>query len=124
MPGPPLAGLRLLVVEDEALVAMMLEDMLGDLGCTVVGPAGTLAAALELCRAPVDGALLDVNVGGQPVYPVADALAARGIPFLFVTGYAGTDIEPRYGRALTLRKPFDTDSLARAVAALVASAPA
>ena len=87
-----LKGRRLLLVEDEAMVAMLLEDMLSDLGCEVVGPAGNVAHALELAKgeAEIAGAILDVNVGGQPIYPVAETLKARGVPFVFATGYGET----------------------------------
>ncbi len=104
-----LTGLRLLVVEDEAIVAMMLEGMLEDLGCNVIDWAGTVAAALSLAQdAEMDGALLDVNVGGTMVYPVADALAARGIPFVFVTGYGPTHAAAgRFPGVPVLKKPFE-----------------
>src|SRR3546814_9846381 len=83
-----LAGLRILVVEDELLVALELEMMLIGLGCDVVGPASRLEKAMQLAAAEaIDGAILDVNLRGRPVYPVATALKARGIPFLFSTGY-------------------------------------
>ncbi len=83
-----LNGLRILVVEDEALAALQLEDMLTDLGCTVIGPAARLRQALDLLeRQVIDAAVLDLNVAGELVYPVADRLTDRGIQFLFVTGY-------------------------------------
>src|SRR4029078_2691283 len=82
------AGLRVLVVEDEMIVAWVLEDMLADLGCAVIGPAARVKQALAMIDAEaVDAALLDVNLNGQKSYPVADALAARGVPFIFATGY-------------------------------------
>lgn len=117
----PLKGLRLLLVEDEAMVAMMLEDMLGDLGCEVVGPAGSVALALELARADqgIAGAILDVNVAGEPIYPVAETLKARGVPFVFITGYGSADIDGRFADAPTVQKPFSMpvlrDTLAKAV---------
>src|SRR6188768_1946071 len=83
-----LAGLRAFVVEDEALVLLTLEDMLSDLGCEVVVSAQHVDEALRLAPdAAVDVALLDVNVGGTRIDPVAQVLAARGIPIVFVTGY-------------------------------------
>ena len=83
-----LAGLRAFVVEDEALVLMTLEDMLADLGCQVVASARHVEEALLLAReTAVDVALLDVNVAGVRIDPVAELLAARGIPIVFVTGY-------------------------------------
>lgn len=116
-----LAGLRLLVVEDEALVAMLIEDTLLALGCAVVGPAGNVAQALELVEhEPIDLALLDVNLGGgERSYAVAEALAAREIPFLFVTGYGDKGVDRRYRRAPVLQKPFDPAQLERVVAATI-----
>lgn len=117
-----LSGLRVLLVEDEAMVAMMLEDMLGDLGCEIVGPAASVARALELAGdAALDGAILDVNVGGEAIYPVAEALTARGVPFVFTTGYGATDIDARFAGAPALQKPFSPPSLYDALADAVAA---
>src|SRR3569833_1655239 len=83
-----LQGLRVLVVEDEMMVSMLIEDMLSDMGCTVVGPASRLDEATELARAGGnDCAKHDVNLGGQPFFPVADQMRYRGCPFAFATGY-------------------------------------
>jgi DNA-binding response OmpR family regulator len=77
-----LTGLRVLVVEDEMMVSMLIEDMLEDLGCTVVGPAARLDEALALARdTEIDCAVLDVNLGGQPIFPLADYLREKGAPF-------------------------------------------
>jgi arsenate reductase (glutaredoxin) len=77
-----LQGLRVLVVEDEMMVSMLIEDMLGDLGCTVVGPAARLDEAMALARdSEIDCAVLDVNLGGQPIFPLADLLREKGAPF-------------------------------------------
>lgn len=123
MPGDarPLDGLRLLVVEDEALVAILIEDALLDLGCVVVGPAGSVAQALALLdRETVDGAVLDVNLGAdERSYPIAEALRALGIPFIFVTGYGEEDMDSRYAAVEVLQKPFDARTLERSVAATV-----
>jgi CheY-like chemotaxis protein len=117
--GLSIRGLRLLVVEDEALVAILLEDMLVDLGCTVVGVSGNVADALSrLVTADIDGAVLDVNIGGEMVFPVADALAARGTPFVFATGYGRTGIDERYPRAPVLTKPYSRDALAETLAVI------
>ncbi len=108
-----LNGLRVLVLEDETIVLVMIEDLLGDLGCRIVGPAGTVAEALALAEAGgFDAALLDLNLGrGETSYPVADALAQRGIPFAFVTGYtADALVAPHNGRPI-LEKPFWGDAL-------------
>lgn len=107
-----LRGLRVLVVEDEELIAMLIEDFLLDLGCEVVGPAASVAAALALVEAGnLGGALLDMNLNGEPVYAVADGLAARGIPFIFTTGYAREDLVARHADAPTLVKPFSSKAL-------------
>lgn len=107
MTGHPLAGLRILVVEDEAMISMMIEDMLLDCGVTVVGPAGSVAQALAvLDREDVDGALLDVNLGGETSFPVADALTAKGIRIIFTTGYGQSGVAGRYPTSRTLQKPF------------------
>jgi CheY-like chemotaxis protein len=113
-----LHGLRLFVVEDDALVAAMLEDVLAELGCVVVGLAGTLDSALDLARAVhgrIDGAILDVNLGGDRVYPVADLLAKHGIKFVFATGYGRDGIDPRYAARPTLAKPFRKRELVQAL---------
>lgn len=113
-----LQGLRLLVVEDETLVAMLLEDMLADLGCIVAGLAGTVARGVAMARfadLALDGAVLDVNVGGERVFPVADALVARRIPFIFTTGYGVDGLDARYADRPTLAKPFQLRTLAAAL---------
>ena len=117
-----LDGLRLLVVEDEALIAILIEDVLLDLGCVVVGPAGSVAQALALLdRETVDGAVLDVNLGAdERSYAIAEALGARGIPFIFVTGYGDEGVDPRYAAVEVLQKPFDPRTLERSVAATLA----
>jgi CheY-like chemotaxis protein len=111
------AGARVMVVEDESLVAMMLCDMLEDLGCAVIGPTATVTGALALLEggAPPDLALLDVNLGGENACAVADALARRAVPFIFVSGYGRSGIDPRYAQAPVLPKPFEPATLARAV---------
>lgn len=108
----PLNGRRILLVEDEALVAIMMKDVLDDLGLAVVGPHGTLAQALAAARRDqVDGAILDLNLGGEAVYPVADVLTLRGVPFIFVTGYGATTIDRRYAHVPVLEKPIDPAAL-------------
>ncbi|WP_261404766.1 response regulator [Chenggangzhangella methanolivorans] len=96
MTNESLKGLRILLVEDEAMIAMLVEDMLLDGGAEVVGPAGGVKAALAVIAETdaIDGALLDVNLGGEQSFEVADALAARNIPFVFVTGYGGGRARP------------------------------
>jgi CheY-like chemotaxis protein len=113
------AALRVLLVEDEAIIAIMLEGMLADLGCEVVGPAGNLGEATRLAQSEgLGGAFLDVNLGGQSIYPVADLLAARGIPFVFVSGYGAAGIDARFAGAPVLAKPILDGDIEQAVAAM------
>lgn len=116
-----LAGRRVLVVEDEPLVAMEMEMILRDLGCEVAGPAATLAEALRLAATVrgLDAAVLDINLGGQGSFPVADLLAGLGVPVLFASGYS--QLPPgRVGTAPLLRKPLARDELAVALRGLLA----
>jgi CheY-like chemotaxis protein len=119
--GPPAAdlrGLRVLVVEDEALVALQLEDMLCDLGCAVVGPASRVHQALDLLDGQkVDAAVLDLNVAGELVYPVAEALSSRGLPFIFATGYGASGVNASYRNRPILQKPFLITQLRQAMLA-------
>jgi CheY-like chemotaxis protein len=112
-----LDGCRILVVEDEAIVAMMLEEMLADLGCEVVGPAMTVTAALQAAtESRIDAAILDVNVAREPVYPVAELLCSRQVPVIFSTGYGASEERDRYSKfrdCAVLAKPYDTDDLKR-----------
>lgn len=102
-----LNGLRILVVEDEAAISLLLEDMLLDFGCEVIGPAARLSAALDaVSKEQVDLAILDVNVAGEPIYPVAEALAQRSIPFVFSTGYGSAGIRDTFRDRPVLQKPF------------------
>jgi CheY-like chemotaxis protein len=111
--GEPLAGRRILIVEDEAMIALLIEDVLTDLGSTVVGPASRVEEALEFARsAEIDLAALDLNLGGDPVYPVAEALAGRGIPFVFMTGYGQLGIAERWRGRPSIAKPFRPTQLA------------
>lgn len=113
-----LAGRKVLVVEDEPLVAMMVEDMLMDLGCVVIGPAMQLSEGLRLAEtAEVDAAVLDINLNGDRSFPIADLLEARGIPFLFATGYGGG--EALAGRREpVIQKPYQMERLAEMLTAL------
>lgn len=111
-----LKGLRVLVVEDEALVALQLEDMLSDLGCAVVGPAARVGQALELLNGhKIDAAVLDLNVAGELVYPVAEALTARRVPFIFATGYGAAGLTEPYRSRPVLQKPFLLSQLRKAM---------
>jgi PAS domain S-box-containing protein len=105
-------GNRILLVEDEALVAMMMRDSLVELGFQVVGPFDRATDALA-CAAdePLDAAILDVNLGGDLVYPVAERLARRDVPFVFVTGYDAENIDTRYAHVPVLQKPIEREVL-------------
>ncbi len=119
---PDFTGLRVLVVEDEALVAMLVEDMLTDLGCTVVGPVSDLDEALAAVAAQeIDCAVLDVNLAGKPIFPVADALKAKGAPFAFASGYGEAGVREDHKSAPVLQKPFREADLARALGLLAAA---
>lgn len=118
MADPPvLAGRRILVVEDEMMIAMLVEDMLLELGCAVVGPVHALADALALALSEtgLDAALLDVNLSGQPVFPVADALREKGVPAIFSTGYGDAGLRDIDRGSPVLQKPFRAGDLARAL---------
>lgn len=103
-----LNGRRVLVVEDESLVAMLLETILEDMGCTPVGPASNIDEGEAMARDTVDldAALLDVNVAGRQVFPVAAALKERGVPFVFSTGYGESGLPDEWRGAITIQKPF------------------
>ena len=121
-----LTGKRVLVVEDEALVSMMVEDELLDAGAEVVGPAACIGDALRLIEAAAaDGglsaAVLDINLEGRHVAPVADRLAALGVPFLFATAYGKGCDTGGHGAAPNLSKPFDPERLMVAVEALASA---
>jgi len=110
---------RILIVEDEAMVAMLAEDLLIELGFEVLGPVGSLSAALDMvARTDPDAALLDVNLRGERVFPVAEALSARGVPFVFASGYAGGELPDAWAGHARLSKPYAKSELARAFAAV------
>ena len=107
-----LAGKRVMIVEDELLVALMVEDVLTDAGCIVVGPFSRVPEALTAARTEmIDAALLDVNVANEKVFPVAHALEERGIPFLFLTGYGQMALPQDRPHWEACAKPFQADQL-------------
>jgi DNA-binding NtrC family response regulator len=111
---------RILVVEDEPLIAMMIEDFLDMLGKDHAGTAESVAAALEIVAAGgVDAAILDVNLsGGEQSWPIADALAAASVPFILATGGSGDMVVEAYRDRPVLAKPFTMDAVEQALAAL------
>jgi DNA-binding response OmpR family regulator len=120
-----LAGRRILVVEDEALIACTIEDHLEHAGVTVIGPATSVAEALMLLdgETTVDAAVLDVNLRGEKVFPIAAALRKRLIPFIFVTGYTSDEISPAYKDIPLLEKPTDNRELIAILASLISLTP-
>ncbi len=114
--APGQTGRRILVVEDEFLIRMLLEDMLTDLGYEIAGVAGRFSEATELAKSiACDLAILDVNLDGHDVYPVADLLAERGVPFIFVTGYGSSGLPEPYRSRPVLQKPFQLEELSKAL---------
>lgn len=115
----PLSNRRILIVEDESLVAMLLETILEDMGCTTVGPISNIEDALALLESDeaqtLDGALLDVNVAGREVFPVADVLKARGVPFVFSTGYGQGGLPDQWRTHATIQKPFTEAAVQQAL---------
>jgi CheY-like chemotaxis protein len=112
---------RILIVEDEMMIAMLIEDMVRDLGHEPIGPAMTVEKALEMATAEaLDAAILDVNLGkGAPSTPIAEALKSRGVPFLFATGYGSKGRPDEFGEAPVLQKPFSLDDLSRTLSQIL-----
>jgi CheY-like chemotaxis protein len=110
------AGKRVLVVEDELMIRMLLEGMLTDLGHTVAAEAGGVEEAVAIAKkGDFDIAVLDVNLNGQPVTPVVEILIERGVPFVFASGYGLRGVPEAYRTIPTLQKPFQADALAQAI---------
>ena len=117
------AGKRVLVVEDELMIRMLLQDMLADLGHTVAGEAGRIEEALALAKeGEFDVAILDVNLNGQLISPVVEILVERGLPFVFATGYGQRGVPEPFRKTPTLLKPFQLDALAQAIEAAAPAA--
>jgi CheY-like chemotaxis protein len=116
-PSPVLSGKRILVVEDELLVAMMIEDILLEQNCSVIGPFSNLTDALAAAQtASFDAAVLDVNLHGQKSYPVGEILAARKIPFFLLSGYGEAALPEDHPEWRTCNKPFTAAELIQALA--------
>jgi len=112
------AKLRVLIIEDESIVAMMIEDLIVDMGHEVVGTAGRLEQAQQLAEElALDFAIVDVNLNGQHTYPVAETLKTRGVPFVFATGYGAQGLKDEWKQSPVLQKPFQPEDLARAIKA-------
>jgi len=112
--------LKVLIVEDEAIVALHLEDTLTDLGYDVVATAGRVDSATRLASTlPLDLAIVDLNLNGERTDPVADVLAARGVAIVFATGYGAAALDKRWAGVPTLQKPFQSIELERAIARAV-----
>ncbi len=123
-PRHSLADKRLLVVEDELLVSMLVKSMLNDFGAAVVGPCGRLADGLAAAKVErFDGAILDLNLAGEAADPLADLLLARGVPFVFITGYQRDSLDRRYANVPVLQKPIDAGALERVLLSLLDTKP-
>ena len=111
-----LTGLRIFIVEDESLITMLIEDALADMGCAIAGIASNVDEAMsKVSSLEFDAAILDVNLNGSQTYPVADALAKKGIPFVLSTGYGVAGIPETYQGMPVLGKPFEQSDLQRAL---------
>ena len=111
---------RILVVDDEPLIAEMILEWIADLGHVAVGPAHSLSRAMELAESAIDAAIVDVSLGKDNSYPLAEALIARGVPFALATGYGRDGVEPKYRKQATLTKPFEFAAFRGAVDQLMA----
>jgi CheY-like chemotaxis protein len=118
---PELSNRKVLVVEDEMMIAMLIEDMLDEFGCKLVGPATTVPRALDLIgKQQVEVAVLDLNLDGHDTYAIADALQQKNVPFIFATGYGSTGLRQEYGNRPILQKPFQARDLENALAEALA----
>jgi CheY-like chemotaxis protein len=111
---------RVLILEDEPLIAMMVQDWLDELGCETVGPAGSASDALALMGGvELDGAILDVSLGGHDSFAVAAALRERAVPFAFATGHGADRIDAQFKDVPTLLKPYDFEKVRQVLATLL-----
>jgi len=115
-------AIRVLIAEDEFLVGIQLEEDLRSAGCSIVGPFTTLEAATRAARSErFDLAILDINLNGDMVYPLADEFLARGVPFIFLSGYVAADLPARFRRSPRLTKPHNPAALSKEIRTVVAS---
>lgn len=120
MKMPELKAPRVLVIEDEAMIAMLIEDMLTELGCAMLGPAADAPRAVAMIeQANFDAAILDVNLAGHRTMPVAAILQSKGIPFIFATGYGASGIDAEFSDRPVLTKPFRQAELEAALRSLL-----
>ena len=118
-----LGGKKILVVEDSPVVADASEDMLGDLGCSVIGPTGNMAIALQLAETePLDAAIVDINIRGGKAFPVLRILERRQIPFVLTSGYADWTLPEEWAGRPRLAKPYTPNMLRESLTALLDSA--
>ena len=111
-----LADIRVLIVEDEAMLVLELQDLLADFGCRIAGKAARLSDAVQMATVTnCDVAILDINLGGERVDPVADILQRRSIPFIFATGYGGDGLNPEHRSVLLIEKPYNSETLRTAL---------
>ncbi len=116
--------MRILIVDDEPMISMLLEDWVEELGHEVVGPARDVASALALIGpASPDAAIVDVSLRGETGYPIAERLAEHKIPYVFATGHAGGSLPPPYDNAPMLGKPFDYAAVEAAIASMKGRMP-
>jgi CheY-like chemotaxis protein len=119
-----MAAPRIMIVEDEYLIRLLLEDMLGELGFTVAAVAGSLAdGEAKAASESFDVAILDVNIDGRQVFPIADVLRRRGLPFVFVTGYGASGLPEAYRGSPTLQKPMHMKDLKAALERALGTRP-
>jgi len=118
------SGRRILIVEDDMFIAMDMEHLVADAGYEVVGPCACVADGLHAAReTALDGAILDVNLGDERVWPVADLLDQQGVPFLLATGYSLAEVPKRFQTRTILHKPLQTGALGSALATLGLTVP-
>jgi CheY-like chemotaxis protein len=112
-----LSNRKVLIVEDEMMIAMLIEDMLEEFGCELVGPANSVPHALQLIgNESIEVAVLDLNLDGQDTYAIADALQQKNVPFIFATGYGSRGLRQEYADRRVLQKPFQQKELEMALA--------